>query len=72
MGRLIHFDQREPILQRYQYFEPHPVAGTNGLLSWLTSQEKMAEEIIKSESREFFHWVCHEPSIAVSTILLSN
>ncbi|TGO07928.1 hypothetical protein BTUL_0236g00080 [Botrytis tulipae] len=56
VGRLIHFDQREPILQRYQYFEPHPVAGTNGLLSWLTSQEKMAEEIIKSESREFFHW----------------
>ncbi|TGO57476.1 hypothetical protein BCON_0065g00360 [Botryotinia convoluta] len=56
VGRLIHFDQREPILQRYQYFEPQPVAGTNGLLSWLTSQEKMAEEIIKSESREFFHW----------------
>ncbi|TGO58268.1 hypothetical protein BOTNAR_0184g00010 [Botryotinia narcissicola] len=56
VGRLIHFDQREPILQRYQYFEPHPVAGTNGLLSWLTSQEKMAEEIIKSESRQFFHW----------------
>ncbi|KAF7933736.1 uncharacterized protein EAE98_003445 [Botrytis deweyae] len=56
VGRLIHFDQREPILQRYQYFDPHPVAGTNGLLSWLTSQEKMAEEIIKSESREFFHW----------------
>ncbi|TGO27323.1 hypothetical protein BPAE_0044g00580 [Botrytis paeoniae] len=56
VGRLVNFDQREPILQRYQYFEPHPVAGTNGLLSWLTSQEKMAEEIIKSESREFFHW----------------
>ncbi|KAF7908573.1 uncharacterized protein EAF01_004328 [Botrytis porri] len=56
VGRLIHFDQHEPILQRYQYFGPHPVAGTDGLLSWLTSQEKMAEEIIESESREFFHW----------------
>ncbi|TEY70220.1 hypothetical protein BOTCAL_0109g00080 [Botryotinia calthae] len=56
VGRLIHFDHREPILQRYQYFEPHPVAGSNGLLSWLTSQEKMAEGIIESESREFFHW----------------
>ncbi|EMR90524.1 hypothetical protein BcDW1_836 [Botrytis cinerea BcDW1] len=56
VGRLIHFDHRDPILQRYQYFEPHPVAGSNGLLSWLTSQEKMAEGIIESESREFFHW----------------
>ncbi|KAF7954313.1 hypothetical protein EAE96_005440 [Botrytis aclada] len=56
VGRLIHFDQREPLLQSHQYFEPHPAAGTNGLLSFLTSQETMAEEIIKSESREFFHW----------------
>lgn len=71
VGRLIHFNHRDPILQRYQYFEPHPVAGSNGLLSWLTSQEKMAEGIIESESQEFFHWVCHETLAMVFNIILS-
>ncbi|KAF7870510.1 hypothetical protein EAF04_004254 [Stromatinia cepivora] len=56
VGRLIHFDPHERILQKYQHFGPPPVAGKNGLLSWLTSQEKMAEVIIESGSHDYFHW----------------
>ncbi|KAJ8066965.1 hypothetical protein OCU04_004344 [Sclerotinia nivalis] len=56
VGRLIHFDPHERILQKYQHFGPPPVAGKDGLLSWLTSQEKMAEVIIESGSRDYFHW----------------
>ncbi|QSZ36522.1 hypothetical protein DSL72_006402, partial [Monilinia vaccinii-corymbosi] len=56
VGRLIHFDLREPTLLRSQQFGPPPVAGRHGLLSWLTSQEKMAEKIIKAGSHDFFTW----------------
>ncbi|ESZ95990.1 hypothetical protein SBOR_3610 [Sclerotinia borealis F-4128] len=56
VGRIVHFDLREPISQDSQRFGSPPVAGKNGLLSWLTSQEKMADLIIQSGSREFFPW----------------
>ncbi|KAA8569186.1 hypothetical protein EYC84_000855 [Monilinia fructicola] len=57
VGRLVHFDLREPTFPRsYHLGPPPPVAGKHGLLSWLTLQEKMARDIIKSESYDFFTW----------------
>ncbi|KAI9640086.1 hypothetical protein NHQ30_011488 [Ciborinia camelliae] len=56
VGRLIHINSFEPSSPASQPFGPPPVAGKQGLLSWLTQQEKMAEEIIESRSREFFLW----------------
>ncbi|CAD6444402.1 5d7f52e7-9cbb-4eb8-83ce-0f0c76ae5f78 [Sclerotinia trifoliorum] len=56
VGRLIHFDPSDRILQKYQNFGPPPVAGKNGLLSLLTSQDKMAEVMITSGSHKCFYW----------------
>lgn len=73
VGRLVHFDLREPTFPRsYHLGPPPPVAGKHGLLSWLTLQEKMARDIIKSESYDFFTWVCIDPPTTISNTVLTN
>ncbi|KAB8294873.1 hypothetical protein EYC80_006834 [Monilinia laxa] len=58
VGRLVHFDLRDPTFPRSYHFgpPPPPVAGKHGLLSWLTSQEKMAGFVIETGSYDFFRW----------------
>ncbi|RAL66087.1 hypothetical protein DID88_005746 [Monilinia fructigena] len=57
VGRLVHFDLRDSNFPRsYHFGPPPPVAGKHGLLSWLTSQEKMAGFVIESGSYDFFRW----------------
>jgi hypothetical protein len=74
VGKLIHFDLlREPIFQIIRPFGPPPVVGENGLLSWLTAQNKSAKAKMDAGNCSFFPWVCGEPlAFTYKTVLTSD